>query len=81
MDCIIESSVENKIQTSETPGSVSLSREIGVVCLYGEGRPRLDLEYPVCGAYELAEEGAFTSVVVLTASFPSWFCRGRDLNP
>ena len=51
------------------------------VCLYGEGRPRLDLEYPASGAKELADEGAFTSVVVLTASFPSGFCRGRDLNP
>ena len=36
--------------------------------MYGEGRPRLDLEYPVYGAHELADEGAFTSVVVLTAS-------------
>ena len=27
------------------------------------------------------EWGAFTSVVVLTASFPSGFRRGRDLNP
>ena len=54
-----------------------------IVCLfvYGEGRPRLDLEYPVYGAHELADEGAFTSVVVLTASFPSGFRRGRDLNP
>ena len=49
--------------------------------LYGEGRPRLDLEYPAYGAHELADEGAFTSVVVLTASFPSGFRRGRDLNP
>ena len=30
---------------------------------------------------ELANKGAFTSVVVLTASFPYGFCRGRDLNP
>ena len=53
-----------------------------IVCLYGEGRPpRLDLEYPIYGAHELADEGAFTSVVVLTASFPSGFRRGRDLNP
>ena len=51
------------------------------VCLYGEGRPRLDLEYPVYGAHELSDEGAFTSVVVLTASFPSGFRRGRDLKP
>ena len=51
------------------------------VCLYGEGRPRLDLEYPVYGAQELADEGAFTSVVVLTSSFPSGFHQGRDLNP
>ena len=51
------------------------------VCLYGEGTPRLDLEYPVYGAHELADEGALTSVVVLTASFPSGFRRGRDLNP
>ena len=29
------------------------------------GRPRLDLEYPVYGAHELADKGAFTSVVVL----------------
>ena len=50
-------------------------------CLHGEGRPKLDLEYPVYGAHELADEGAFTSVVVLTASFPSGFRRGRDLNP
>ena len=49
--------------------------------LYGEGRPRLDLEYPVYGAHELADEGAFTSEVVLTASFPSGFHQGRDLNP
>ena len=41
------------------------------VCLYGEGRPRLDLEYPVYGAQKLTDEGAFTSVVVLTTSFPS----------
>ena len=54
---------------------------INLVCLYGEGRPRLDLEYPVYGAPELADEGAFTYVVVLNASFPSGFCRGRDLNP
>ena len=49
--------------------------------LYGEDRPRLDLEYPVYGAYELADEGAFTSLVVLTASFPSGFRGGRDLSP
>ena len=49
--------------------------------MYGEGRPRLDLEYPVYGAHELAEEGAFTSMVVLTASFPSGFRRDRYLNP
>ena len=49
--------------------------------MYGEGRPRLDLEYPVYGAHELANEGAFTSVVVLTASFPSGFRQGQDLNP
>ena len=38
--------------------------------------PRLlvDLEYPVYGAHELADEGAFTSLVVLSASFPSGFC-------
>ena len=30
--------------------------------LFREGRPRLDLEYPVYGAHELADEGAFTSV-------------------
>ena len=42
--------------------------------------PRLDLEYPIYGDHELADEGAFTSVVVLTASFPSGFRRGRDLN-
>ena len=47
--------------------------------LYGEGRPRLDLEYPVYGAHELADERAFASMVVLTACFPSGFC--RDLNP
>ena len=41
--------------------------------MYGEGKPRLDLEHPVYGAHELASEGAFTSVVVLTASFPSGF--------
>ena len=41
--------------------------------MYGEGRPRLDLEYPVYGAHKLANEGAFTAVVVLTASFPSGF--------
>ena len=51
------------------------------LCLYGEGRPRLYLEYPVYGAHELADEGAFTSVVVLFASFPCGFRRGRDLNP
>ena len=39
--------------------------------MYGE--IDLDLEYPVYGAHELANEGAFTSVVVLTASFPSGF--------
>ena len=33
------------------------------VFFYGEGKPRLDLEYPVYGAHELADEGAFTSVV------------------
>ena len=49
--------------------------------MYGEGMPRLDLEYPVYGAHELADEGAFTSVVVLAASFPAGFRRGRDLNP
>ena len=49
--------------------------------LYGEGTPRLDLEYPVYGAHELADEGAFSSVVVFIASFPSGFRRGRDLNP
>ena len=43
--------------------------------MYGEGRPRLDLDYPVYGAHELANEGAFTSVVVLAASFPSGFCQ------
>ena len=37
--------------------------------MYGEGRPRLDLEHPVYGAHELVDEGAFTFVVVLTASF------------
>ena len=37
--------------------------------MYVEGRPRLDLEYPVYGAHELADERAFTSVVVLTAGF------------
>ena len=52
-----------------------------LVSLYGEGRPRLDLEYPVYGAHELADERALTSVVELTASFPSGFRRGRDLNP
>ena len=31
--------------------------------------------------HELADEGAFTSVVVLTASFPSGFLQGLDLNP
>ena len=36
------------------------------VCLYGEGRPRLDLEYPIYGAHELADEGVFTS-----ATYPS----------
>ena len=29
----------------------------------------------------LADEGAFASVVVLTASLPSGFRRGQDLNP
>ena len=51
------------------------------VCLYREGRPRLYLEYPVCGAHELADKGAFTFVVVLTANFPSGFRRDLDLNP
>ena len=37
--------------------------------MYGEGRPRLDLEYPGYGAHELANEGAFTSVVVLTKRY------------
>ena len=41
--------------------------------MYGEGRPRVDLEHPVYAAHELANEGAFTAVVVLTASFPSGF--------
>ena len=41
--------------------------------MYGEGRPRLDLEYPICEAFELPNEEAFTSVVVLTTSFPSGF--------
>ena len=49
--------------------------------LHGEGRPRLDLEYLVYGAHELADKGAFTLVVVLTSSFLSGFRRGRDLNP
>ena len=49
--------------------------------LFLQCRPRLDLEYPVYGAHELADEGAFTSVVVLTASFPSGFRRGQKLNP
>ena len=40
-----------------------------LVCLYGEGRPRLDLEYPVYGPHELVDEGAFTFVIILTASF------------
>ena len=53
----------------------SLLAGMTIVFLYGEGRPRLDLEYPVYGANELADEGAFTSVVVLTASFPSGFRR------
>ena len=44
------------------------------------------LEYPVCGAHEVAGKGAFTSVVylsviVLTASFPSEFHKGQDLSP
>ena len=43
--------------------------------MYGEGRPRLDLEYPVYGVHKLANVGAFTSVVVLTASFPSGFAQ------
>ena len=37
------------------------------VLMYG-ARARLDLEYPVYWAHELANEGGFTSVVVLTAS-------------
>ena len=44
-----------------------------ICCLYGEGSPRLDLEYPVYGVHERADEGAFTSVVVLTTGFPSGF--------
>ena len=48
--------------------------------MYGEGKSRLDVEYPVYGAHELANGGAFTSVVVLTASFPSGSGLGRDLN-
>ena len=39
------------------------------VCLYGEGRPRLDREYFVYGAHKLTDEGGFTSMVVLTTSF------------
>ena len=50
-------------------------------CLYGEGRPRLDLEYPVYGTHELADKGALNSVVVLIVSFPFGFGQGRDLNP
>ena len=50
-----------------------------LVCLFGEGRPRLDLE-SIYGAHKLADEGAFTSVVVFTASFPSGFRRDLDLN-
>ena len=49
---------------------------VEVVCLY-----EWVVEYPVYGAHELADEGAFSSVVVLATSFPSGFCRGRDLNP
>ena len=66
-----------------TPTTASLSARVFcfVLYLYGEGRPRLDLEYPLYGAHKLANEGAFTSMVVLTASFPSEFRRGRDLNP
>ena len=45
--------------------------------MYGEGRPGLDLEYHVYGAHELANEGAFTSVVVLIANFPSVFGQAR----
>ena len=41
--------------------------------MYGEGRPRVDLEHPVYAAHELANKGAFTAVVVLTASFLSGF--------
>ena len=59
--------------------SLVLVRCMLLVCLYGGGSPSLDLEYPVYGAHELADERAFASMVVLTACFPSGFC--RDLNP
>ena len=34
--------------------------QIFFLCLYGDDRPRLDLEYPVYGAHKLADEGTFT---------------------
>ena len=49
--------------------------------MYGEGRPRLDLEYPVYRTHELADEEAFTSVVILTASFPSGFLPRPGFEP
>ena len=60
----------NFLRTSK---SLKLSRpRFGATgSVFGVGRPRLDLEYPVYGAHELADEGAFTSVAVLTASFLS----------
>ena len=51
------------------------------VCLYGEGRSRLDQAYPLYGAHELPDEVAVTSVVVLTTSSLYTFPCGRDLNP
>ena len=79
------SQVLNEIEKGMTKSSFTLGTFIDISSLflfvYGEGRPRLDLEYPVYGAHELADEGAFTSVVVLTASFPSGFRRGTGFEP
>ena len=48
---------------------------------YEEGRPRLDLDYPIYGVHELTSNEAFTSVIVLAASFSIWVWSSRDLNP
>ena len=50
------------------------------VYLYGEGRPRLDLEYPVYGASS-SQTRELLPPWLSSPPVPSGFRRGRDLNP